>query len=263
MKRYIIRLLCALGFLMFAPGIATAGDIVVTLFGDDAYPPYSFNAEGKADGIYPEIIRRAAVRMEGFSVAIELLPWRRLLKKAETGEAFAVFPPYYRPMERKYLTAYSVPILREKTAVFCNTDTLASPRPNWPQDYYGLHIGKNLSFSTGGAEFDQAVEKGLILLEEIPGTELNIRKLLEGRIDCYINDRLAVLWTIKRQDRGNYKYSNKIMQGAVISSEQGFVAYSSLNAPEYRERFITAFDQAILSLKAEGVIDSIVTDFTH
>ncbi len=248
---------------MAGMGSATAEDIHVALYGDDAYPPYSFDEGGAVRGIYPEIIREAGKRMRGFSLTIRLLPWRRLLEAAKRGEVFAIFPPYYRPVERRYLTAYSAPILDETLAVFCNSDILASPRPAWPEDYYGLHIGKNLAFSTGGPAFDQAVEDGMIRLEEIPGTELNVRKLLEGRIDCYINDRIAVLWTIKRQFRTTYRYSNRIREGATISSEQGFLAYSGFYKAKYRDGFIKAFDQALRSLQADGTVDQIVRGYTQ
>lgn len=38
----------------------------VTIFADDAYPPYSYAENGRAVGIYPEILRAADVLMTEF-----------------------------------------------------------------------------------------------------------------------------------------------------------------------------------------------------
>lgn len=263
MRHQISLLLGLLFFWVFSSVPVLAENTVVTLYGDNSYPPYSYEEDGAVKGIYPEIIREAAARLSGFSLEIRLRPWRRLLQMAERGEAFAVFPPYYRPIEREYLGRYSVPILDEVTAVFCNNEVLAAPRPVWPDDYFGLKIGKNLSFSTGGPAFDQAAMEGKVWVEEGAGTKINVRKLLEGRIDCYMNDRIAVLWTLKEQDDGQFRYSGKINEGATIRMEQGYVAYPILYDANYKQRFIKAFDEVIGSMKVDGTITRILQSYVQ
>lgn len=259
----ILALLCCLllGGLLCGPVLAA--EEVVVIYGDDAYPPYSYRADGRMRGIYTEIVQEAANRMEGFQIEVRLQPWKKLLEAARLGKVFAIFPPYYRPEERPYLDEYSVPILEELTAVFCNKDVLKKNRPRWPEDYFGLRIGNNLSFVIGGERFKQAVADGDITMETLPGTEANVRKLLEGRIDCYINDRNAVFWTIKQQNQGDYPYRYGILQGAVIHREQGYLAYSRDYGAPYRERFMVEFDRAIASMRSDGLIEKIVRSYIH
>ncbi len=38
-------------------------------------------------------------------------------------------------------------------------------------------------------------------LENTPGTKNNILKLLAGRIDCYINDRISILWNVRQMKK--------------------------------------------------------------
>lgn len=98
----------------------------VTIFADDAYPPYSYVENGRAVGIYPEILRAADVLMTEFEIELQPIPWRRGLKLLEAGRIFALLPPYYYPQRRPYIHPYSDPILDEEVVV-CSAN--ASP-PN-------------------------------------------------------------------------------------------------------------------------------------
>lgn len=64
----------------------------VTIFADDAYPPYSYAENGRAVGIYPEILRAADVLMTEFEIELQPIPWRRGLKLLEAGRIFALLP---------------------------------------------------------------------------------------------------------------------------------------------------------------------------
>ena len=44
---------------------------MVTIYSDAGYPPYSYVDDGKAVGIYAEIMRRAFARMPRYAVTIE------------------------------------------------------------------------------------------------------------------------------------------------------------------------------------------------
>lgn len=262
MKGSLVFSIC-LVFIILTGFSSLAGETRVTVYGDEGYPPYSYYRDGKMKGIYVDIIREADVRMKGFSIFIRLLDWENLLVGARQGNHFAVFPPYFRPGKRSYLGTYSVPILEEETAVFCNKDVLGSPRPRWPDDYLGLRIGKNEAYDTGGKRFDKAVRDGRITVVEAPDTETMVRKLLAGEVDCYINDRNAVLWTVKLQNDDDLPYRYGIVEGAVIRREQGFMAYSEHYEAPFKQQFIREFNDAILSMQQDGFIDAIVRSYIH
>ncbi|OQX21985.1 MAG: ABC transporter substrate-binding protein [Desulfobacteraceae bacterium IS3] len=241
--------------------------IYVSVYADDDYPPYSYKEEGKLTGIYTEILMTAFSRMEGYKVNIKPVPWKRGLDYLEKGTGFALYPPYYRPKERPYIKPYSIPILGEKIVVFCKENVLAQPRPDWPKDYYGLTIGNNAGFLSGGDDFWDAVKSGKIKVEEAKGTRLNILKLGENRFDCYMNDRLSTLWELNRlKKNGEYDEGGrhvKIEEGATVSVEQAFLGFTDRDKGKfyYKDDFVMKFNAVIADMKNKGEIQKIIDDF--
>jgi polar amino acid transport system substrate-binding protein len=245
-------------------------DIDVTVFCDDNYPPYSYEVAGEAEGIYVEILKNAFSLMEGYNIIIEPVPWKRGLRYLEKGYAFAIFPPYYRPKTRPYMWPYSEPILKEEVVVICRKETLEQIQADkWPEGYYGLKIGNNAGFELGGERFLSAVKDGKIILEEARGNRINILKLGLGRIDCYINDRLSILWELKEMKKiGLYdeggKHS-KLSEAAVISLENGYLGFSNTNNSEFyfKDDFVNKFNTIIVEMKESGEIEGILDKFTE
>lgn len=182
-------MLLVLILLVYGP--ASAAEKVV-VYGDSSYPPYSYMEGNAPRGLYVDILKRAFSKMPDFEVAIKMAPWQRVLSLAESGKVMAVFAPYYRQELRPWLS-YSEPLHREGMVLFCREDVMKESRPKWPQDYKGLRIGINAGFAVGREE----QEKGLVILEEAHNNEMSVLKLINSRLDCYINDQLAVLNTVK------------------------------------------------------------------
>jgi len=57
--------------------------------------------------------------MDTYDITMKGIPWKRGLLKLKKGAAFALYPPYFRPVKRPYMD-YSKPILEEKLVVFVN-----------------------------------------------------------------------------------------------------------------------------------------------
>jgi len=228
MKNKIITDSIAIIFCLIFSSAVFAKDINVVVYALDDYPPYSYEENGEIKGIYTEILKKAFSGMKGYKIDIKGVPWKRGLKYIELGTGFALYPPYYHPEKRPYMKPYSVPILEEKVVVFCTEKILEHPRPVWPEDYYGLTIGNNMEFKIGGDKFFKAVKEGKIKIDEADGTRQNILKLGKGRTDCYINDRLSIVWEIGRlRKSGEYKDNYaKITEGVVVSSQNGFLGFT-------------------------------------
>lgn len=193
------------------------------------------------------------------------VPWQRGIVLLEKGAALALYPPYYRPLERPYLR-YSEPLLSEQTAVFCNAASAhGHSLKNWPDDYAGLRIGINAGFLSGGARFDAAVREGRLSVHPAHGSRSNVLKLLRGRIDCYINDRLSIQWELRHaRDSGALGDAFQApAETTVVGTEQGFLGYTDLAPAQfpYRKDFIDKFNGAIRAMRAAGEIDSIATHF--
>ncbi|MDP3815794.1 ABC transporter substrate-binding protein [Pseudomonas sp.] len=239
-------------------------DTQVTLLVDDSYPPYTYQRNGEAAGIYVDILRAAEPLLHGYRLRLRPLPWRRALAEIEAGRELAVVPPYYRPQERPWIAPYSVPMLEERLAVFCRQDIFKdNPRLRWPEDYRGLRFGNNMGFLPGGQPFWSAVQLGLIHVEEAPGNRANLLKLVHQRIDCYLNDRLSVLSELAgMRDDGLYEPSKHglIAEGPSVSVENGHVGFSNRTAERFpfKQDFADQLDSALIQLRQSGEIERIV-----
>ncbi|MES2257183.1 MAG: transporter substrate-binding domain-containing protein [Pseudomonadota bacterium] len=262
----LLLLYCALPLPARAGGTALAAVVEVTVYADDAYPPYSYAVNGESRGVYSAILRKAFTRMPAYHVQVLPVPWKRGLKMLEQGEAFALSPPYYRPGERPYMD-YSEPILTESVTLFCNAAVEPkSTAKRWPDDYFGLRIGTNTGFLIGGSQFELARRQGLITLAEARGTDENLRKLMLGRLDCYMNDRYAILHSLFRiRSEPAYRHGPGIVEELVISQEYGYLGFTR-NGNErfaFKGDFVRQFNAILHDMKRSGEIEQIVESELH
>ncbi|TFH90297.1 substrate-binding periplasmic protein [Vibrio ouci] len=238
----------------------------VVVYGDDAYPPYSYLQEGMAKGIYAEILYAVFERMPDYRVIIKPIPWKRGLKMLKIGQSFALFPPYYFPDKRPYISPYSDPILNEEVVVYCRPDRVkALTLKQWPEDYFGLTIGINEAFEIGGKAFWEAVNDGKITLLEAKGNRPSILNLYHKKSDCYVNDKLSILWEVRLLiQEGQIESDWPLQLGHSISGEQGYLGFTnaSLSRYPYKHHFIRQFNQALEQIKQEGIIDDILASYT-
>jgi polar amino acid transport system substrate-binding protein len=255
--------------LLFLAPMAACADTLVTLLLDEAYPPYSYRTGDEAAGIYADILRAAEPQLRGYRLKLEPQPWRRALAEVEAGRALAIVPPYHRPRERPWIAPYSVPILEERVVVFCHHQVFAKgPRKRWPDDYQGLRFGNNPGYLSADQPFWHAVRRGLILIEEAPGNRANLQKLLRQRIDCYFNERLAILAELALMRRDGLYDPNDatpLVEGPTISVEHGHVGYSNTDNARFpfKADFVRQLNAAIERLRKSGEIERIVHRYTH
>jgi polar amino acid transport system substrate-binding protein len=251
---------------------ATGSDIAVTIYADAGYPPYSYAKDGRPAGLYYEIVKAAFARMRGYAVSVQPVPWKRGMAMLRSGAALALYPPYLNTRDEPWTWPYSLPLFEEKVVAVCRKDVLAArPRKRWPDDFYGLTIGNNAGFIVGGADFDKAVKAGNLRIEEAKDSATNIIKLGMKRIDCYINDRVAIQWT-RNQLKADGKFDEggvhaELAEAVVIAVEQGFLGFTSRDNGRfaYKEDFVRQFDEAIYQMKRNGEIDTIARNYfkTH
>jgi polar amino acid transport system substrate-binding protein len=257
--------LSAFLFVACLGGAVAASPIEVVIYADDGYPPYSYGENGEALGIYSEILNKAFLRMPQYRVTLVPVPWKRGLRLLESGQGFALYPPYYRPEERPYIR-YSEPILDEQVVVFCNKFTTAGRSlKTWPDDYVGLTVGTNAGFLLGGKEFDRYVAAGKIFRDSGTSSHGSVLKMLTGRNDCYINDRLSIHWQVDQIKRAGEIDPTKIAiaETAKLYSEKGYLGYTDRDEGRFafKNSFVQDFNAALISLRNEGEIDRVVERF--
>ena len=264
MRIMLIGLVC-----LIWQGLAMAqAPIAVTVLCDANYPPYSYAENGEAKGLYSDILRAAFARMPAYRVNISPTPWPRGLAAVEKGTAFALFPPYYRPLERPWMD-YSKPILQETVVAFVRSD-LAQQRAmdDFPTAYTGLRIGLNRGFNIiASPRYKSMLATGQLTQSFATDNRTNLLKLRRKRIDVYINDRLSILWELRQMGNEGLLVSSGqgwLTEGATLSSEHGHLGYTRINeqAYPYKQDFMQQLDQALLALEHDGSI-ALLTQHYH
>ena len=244
---------------------ARAADIPVTIYADAGYQPYSYaGSDGRAAGLYADIVKTAFARMKGYRIEIKPVPWKRGMAMLKSGAAFALYPPYMNLKDEPFTWPYSLPLYEEIVVAVCTREVAATPRPRWPEDFYGLRIGNNAGFLVGGDKFNSAVKAGKIRLEEASDTRTNILKLGLKRIDCYINDRISIRATQMQLVReGKLGAAPVAIEAAVIATEQGFLGFTDRDQGKfaYKTDFLKQFDAIIYDMKRHGEIERIARNF--
>lgn len=246
---------------LFSRSVWASSALEVVIYADESYPPYSYVEHGQLKGIYPELLRRVFELMPAYQVVMRPVAWKRGLALLESGQGFALFPPYFRPKERPYMS-YSEVLMIEETAVFCHADIAQlNKREIWPDDFYQLKIAVNNGFAVGGARFDEAVQKNWLQKDEGPGNRSNLLKMLSKRVDCYINDRLAILWELKRiyAERPDLEKNARLQDVLTLNQEAAHLAYTNHNTQLYpfKADFNEQFNRALQELKRQGEIAKI------
>jgi len=234
--------------------------IPVAIVGDSNYPPYSYLEKGRLVGIYPDLIRAIDKKMEDYAITIEGLPWKRALLKVENGEVPFVFPPYLRPKGRPYLR-YSDPLMDEWVVMYCHRHVMMKERSTFPDAYKGLKVGRNLGFLIGNDILD-AGERGIIRLITTNDAETALRRIHSKKLDCYVNDRLSVLYELKVLQEKEKLNPAALVEAIKFSEEQAYLAGSknSLLYP-FIDDFYDTFNRHLLSMKLSGELNAIVLKY--
>lgn len=172
MKVLRVLFLCSLSVVQ-----AFAGELVSF---DQSSPPFMYEQDANAVGLYPDIIAEAFRRMDQ-PVTLQCLPWPRVLVGAEQGE-WGV-GGLYRTREREQKFVFSDPIYDEILHVYVLRGR-EFPFAGLP-DLYGKHLGVLRGWSYGEA-FDQAVADGRISVEPVNNDHSNAARLLKGRVDAVL-----------------------------------------------------------------------------
>ncbi|MBN2825933.1 MAG: amino acid ABC transporter substrate-binding protein [Campylobacterales bacterium] len=241
------------------------GATAVTVYTDSDYKPYSYVEEGKVQGIHIEILKSIFKKMPDYRVKIKPIAWEEGLKKMRSGEILMLLNPYYRPKERPYILDYSLPYMYDSLSLYCNRAiTLANPkRIDWAKEFKGIKIAKPKGWSLNLPKaFDKALQNQTIKLIE-DTDEANIHNLINKKIDCYINDSIAIQRSIilaKHQHKKKsqvFQNIKDIVKITELSRESTHIGFSKKHFAT-RQELIKQINRAIKAMKKSGEIDLII-----
>ncbi len=236
--------------------------IKVDVLADAGYEPYSFDKNGQPAGLYYEIVKVIFAQMPEYEIVYHPLPWKRALNDLKINKAFAIYPPYYRPVERPWIQ-YSDKILDEHISLFCRKDNKYAGKKKWPDDFKDMVVAKNSGFIMG-ENFEKAVKSGLVKTDDgAQSTLQNLQKIKKNYADCYINDELSIKIAIfKNLINEDLSENEKIVKVIDLVNEPAFLGYvNNKDIFPYKDNFIAQFNKQLKKLKSSGELEKIYNNF--
>jgi len=236
----LARLLLALVLSLTAPVLQAETLIAI----DNANPPFMYQQNGQAKGLYPQVLQAVFARA-GQPVAIQAMPWKRALRRSENAEVGV--GGIYKTSRRLALYDYSQPIFEEKLIVYVHRDKAF--RFTRVDDLNGKRIGVIRGWSYTEA-FDEAIRDGSIKVSESSSDEANFKMLASGRLDAVIAIELA---------------GQRIIQQLQLRQVLALTPPLSIN-PTYlvfakkakQQALLQRFDRILLEMRADGSLDRLV-----
>lgn len=192
----------------------------------------------------------AAFKRAGYNVDIQYLPWKRALEKSLAGD-FDVLLGVYYTKERELLLAYSEPIgkldlcLVKRSGDDIRFTTLEDLKP------YPIGLVRGAAVSP---EFDHAA-RTFLNIEYVSILEYNIRKLLNHRIDLFVDKNFMVQKIIRE------KYPDSIAKVDILSpplQSMGFYNAFPRSRPDHLH-LLNAFNEGLAQLVSDGTMIDIFT----
>jgi len=224
---------------------------IIELAGDMNYPPYSYKKDGKAQGVYVDIIKSAFNKIPQYDVKFKMMAWKRAIVMVKSGKICGFFPPYYSE-ERTIWTKFSEPILGETTIVFAKENILKDKK-RYPEDFQGLTVCLNRGFTliTGGFKFKKMVENKKIKFIEANSNKGCLARVKRGMADFYINDQLIDISKFPSIKRGEKATTNFGHIGFTLKDKK----YPFLADLQQQ------LNKILKQMKASGEIDLIVQKY--
>jgi len=219
----------------------------LTIYVDEANPPFMYRVNERAAGIYPDIVRAISARA-GLNVKIVPVPWRRALFHLDNGDGAVA--GIYKNLERQKKYAFSAPIHREGLMIYRLKGEF--DRETKIEDLSGMNVGVIRGWSYGDA-FDNARTSGLFETSEAAGDDQNFAMLVNNRVDAVIAVREAGDIWIKKLE-----LDDQIVRAlSPIYENQTFIA---INRTSKDIATLSLINHAIAELIEDGTIETVISN---
>ena len=213
--------------------------------------PLIFKEGGKLTGFDYDIWTELSKRL-GVQADINLLPFKRLWNNLQLGELDGTLQIYYKQSREADIIYSKTPMHWSAHYIFVRKDDLPNYSVSTIEALYGKTVGRNAGFFVT-KEFDAAVKAGKIKLDEQPSSELNLKKLAAGRIDCYVSNLHSAMYAAKK-----IGLQDKIVPlPEAFAPKKGTFFALSKNGKNVadKEAFMKKINAELEKMHADGTID--------
>jgi len=242
-------------FLAFASASLRADDPSVLRFATVSnLPPYSFVEGGNLKGIDIEVAREIANRA-GVAVEIETMPWARVLRSMETGQADGAFSMYYVKARESFLVYVGI-MHYDSLGLLVNASA--------PVGFRGMETLTGLTVARGRGvfvsdSFEAAAAEGKIKVIDSDDTQMgNVRMLTAGRVDAVIGVVETMLYYADELG-----VSDRVMAESVPidGNRPGYLALSKASPAATDPAFQKRLSAAIQSVMTDGTYRRILEKY--
>ena len=219
-------------------------------FAVSEWPPAEYSVEGVAHGYHVDIVR-AVLKSLGGSPEFSFYPWKRaemLVQRKSVPGLLSLHPT----KERETLLYFS----REPLSSSDNVLFVLKGKEFAAERLTAL-VGRTIGTTAGynyGEEFTRMAAQGVFRTDEANTDEQGMRKLLAGRFDAFVCDRVVGLGLL----RSLGAHDQVTQLALVVSSVKLHAAFAK--TAENAE-FIPKFDAALRKLKKSGEWQQIIDSY--
>lgn len=236
-----------LAFALLQPQAARAERVVNISTGE--WPPYA-GVNLPNNGATLDIIRQAFNR-QGYDVRYEFYPWERAFDLVVSAKVDA--SAYWYPLLKRKKVAFYSQSIHTENMVFIHLKNKHIRPWNTLSDLKEYRIGATLGVSYT-QEFWKLAKKGTLMVEMVNSDALNIRKVLDKRIDLfatyeiYYTRHLTKL--LKQEDTTRLAITKPFVQST-----------THVIFPKKRQgarKLLDAFNLGLAAIKADGTFQRIM-----
>jgi polar amino acid transport system substrate-binding protein len=235
-------LLSLLTLCLLLPALAARAEPVDLRVITEKSPPSSFHVDGELTGVSVELVREI-MRRSGVGAPIEVMPWARGYLMASEIPNIALFATTRLP-EREPLFHWVGPLLRLKW-VFYGRAGDAPPIDSLDDARSLTRIG---TYHNDARE-QFLIKNGFTNLESVNAQDINLRKLMAGRIDVVASSNLGEAAWI----RAGIVNPGDLEEIFVIRQADLYVAFSLQTDPA----IIRSWRAALASMHEDGTFADI------
>lgn len=221
MKRLFLTFLAVI----FSCGQLSAGENNTVVLGANHVPPFKIIEGETLSGINGDILKEI-FRDTGLKMKIKKCPWKRCLTELEEGR-IDVFLGLFKSPEREKLFRFCDPPYSNRSDKAFYLRRGEGHRVNKYDDLYKLRIG----VTRGYKNFERFDSDEKLNKEFVAEHILNIKKLVAGRLDVFIQTELAADYLIKTKgyaekiEKAPYKYGEIHPSYFVISRKSPYMKH--------------------------------------
>jgi polar amino acid transport system substrate-binding protein len=243
-KSLVIIIFCSLILQIFyiqSPAFADKKEVYVVT---EPWAPY-MSPELMNQGFLPELLVEA-MRRKGYKTSVKFIPWARAVNNVKHGRADALCGAYYTNDRAKFL-AYSASITEVQDVLFCKKDKMITYSQLTDLKPYAIGVVR-------GASYGEAFNKATFLKkQEVAKYELNIKKLMKGRIDLFAGPGDIVRYTMGKKFP---ELVDKIVSiTPPLSRNKLYIGFSK-SVEGYPKR-LKAFNDALEMMKKDGSFEAL------